>query len=569
MFVDSDQQKIGIGKTPDSNSDYILDVQGKINASGYYVNGVSIDESYNWKKYNDNLYYSRGTVGIGLENPSDNYMLHVNGSIGAEQYYIEAIDLDGNSTYTDLVDYLKGMGVFWETMADDTGIYYDYGPVGIGTSTNVVESLVVSGAIKLSSTIQPLSNVFPGTIEYTDNYGGAYDFYAHIEDENGVVSPYSLTGIRVDSTVSDTFNYLGAIPYFINNSFVGVTNNFRIVTDNTGFLGVAIGTDNTTAALTISGDGNSNYLEVMSDQNEPLFIVNQLGSISIGTLNVVDDAMLSVAGIVDADDFLRNGQPLSSSLAENSFWKIGTTHYGQAGDVGTDLFYEAGFVGIGTDSPQNMLELSADDGQVALTFDINDTDLFSLGITSSNASTFVISQGSDLSDPIFSFDSSNIGVGVDQAIVNLHVSGNAGFLVEGNFDSTISFESLFDRFVSGSALVYFPVNGSFRAGYASDDQWDFDSLGDFSASFGYDNIASGDYSFIGGGLNNTAFGDYSVVPGGFNNRASGKYSFAAGYYARALHDGTFVWADTTSSVNVFESFAKNQFLIRALSLIHI
>lgn len=565
LIVDYDQGKIGVGKTPDSDSEYILDVKGKVNASGYYVNGVSIESVFNWKKSNNNLYYNLGTVGIGLDNPSDNYKLHVNGSIGAEEYYIEFEPEPGQKSYMLLGDYLKGEGVFWQVVdrPDSTGIYYDHGSVGIGTSTNLVESLVVSGAIKLSSTVQPHSNIFPGTIEYTDRYGAGFDFYAHLEDANGVVSPYSLTGIRVDSAVPGTFDYLGAIPYFINNSFVGVTNNFRIVTDNTGFLGVAIGTDNTTAALTVFGDGNSNYLEVMSDENEPLFVVNQFGSISIGTMNAVDDVMLSVDGIVDAENFLRNGQPLSSSLAENSFWKIGTTHYGQAGDVGTDLFYEAGFVGIGTDTPKNMLELSSDGGQVALTFDINDTDLFSLGIISSNASTFVISQGSDLSDPIFSFDSANIGVGVDQALVNLHVSGNAGFLVEGNVDLSNDLESQFDSFVSGSALFYFPVNGSFRAGYASDDQWDFDSLGDFSASFGYDNIASGDYSFIGGGLNNTAFGDYSVVPGGFNNKATGKYSFAAGYYARALHDGTFVWADSTSSDNVFESIAKNQFLIRA------
>ncbi len=71
----------------------------------------------------------------------------------------------------------------------------------------------------------------------------------------------------------------------------------------------------------------------MSDENEPLFVVNQFGNISIGTMNAVNDVMLSVDGIVDAENFLRNGQPLSSSLAENSFWKIGTTHYGQAGDV--------------------------------------------------------------------------------------------------------------------------------------------------------------------------------------------------------------------------------------------
>ena len=32
-----------------------------------------------------------------------------------------------------------------------------------------------------------------------------------LEDVDGVVSPYSLTGIRVDSAVSETFNYLVAV----------------------------------------------------------------------------------------------------------------------------------------------------------------------------------------------------------------------------------------------------------------------------------------------------------------------------------------------------------------------
>ena len=44
-------------------------------------------------------------------------------------------------------------------------IYYNSGNVGIGTSTNIVERLVVNGGIKLAKTIQS-GFVVPGTIEF-------------------------------------------------------------------------------------------------------------------------------------------------------------------------------------------------------------------------------------------------------------------------------------------------------------------------------------------------------------------------------------------------------------------
>jgi hypothetical protein len=75
------------------------------------------------------------------------------------------------------------------------------------------------------------------------------------------------------------------------------------------------------------------------------------------------------------------------------------------------------------------------------------------------------------------------------------------------------------------------------------------------------NAASGQTSTIGGGLSNTAGGTYSTVLGGRGNEANGHYSCAAGRRAKSLHDGSFVWADTTDED--FESSAPNQFLIRA------
>ncbi|MDQ8195822.1 tail fiber domain-containing protein [Coraliomargarita sp. SDUM461004] len=81
---------------------------------------------------------------------------------------------------------------------------------------------------------------------------------------------------------------------------------------------------------------------------------------------------------------------------------------------------------------------------------------------------------------------------------------------------------------------------------------------------GYANEVSGAAATIGGGRSNQAAGLLATVPGGEYNRADGKYSFASGRYAQALHDGTFVWADSTNtSLPFFNSTAINQFLISA------
>jgi hypothetical protein len=65
---------------------------------------------------------------------------------------------------------------------------------------------------------------------------------------------------------------------------------------------------------------------------------------------------------------------------------------------------------------------------------------------------------------------------------------------------------------------------------------------------------------VGGGYNNQAIGLYATVPGGYNNTA-GDYSFAAGRRAKATHQGSFVWADSTNAD--FSSTNTNQFAIRA------
>jgi hypothetical protein len=122
------------------------------------------------------------------------------------------------------------------------------------------------------------------------------------------------------------------------------------------------------------------------------------------------------------------------------------------------------------------------------------------------------------------------------------------------------------------------------------------AIGDLSIALGLDNttysyasaIVGGDdniitnteYAFIGGGQLNRVgditeysaiiggFGNtvgptalYAIVAGGESNVTAGSHSFTAGRKARALHHGTFVWADATGEE--FASTASNQFLIRA------
>ena len=51
-----------------------------------------------------------------------------------------------------------------------------------------------------------------------------------------------------------------------------------------------------------------------------------------------------------------------------------------------------------------------------------------------------------------------------------------------------------------------------------------------------------------------------MVAGGNDNSASGDYSFAAGNHAHAIHDGAFVWSD--SSGGTFQSYGNNRFTAR-------
>lgn len=88
------------------------------------------------------------------------------------------------------------------------------------------------------------------------------------------------------------------------------------------------------------------------------------------------------------------------------------------------------------------------------------------------------------------------------------------------------------------------------------------ATGDWSVvGGGWFDLASGYSSTVGGGAINRATNSYATVPGGALNVAGGIYSFAAGQQANAIHQGSFVWADSQNAA--FASTANDQFNVRA------
>ncbi len=108
--------------------------------------------------------------------------------------------------------------------------------------------------------------------------------------------------------------------------------------------------------------------------------------------------------------------------------------------------------------------------------------------------------------------------------------------------------------------MYFDKDrAAFRAGNPTGTQWDVANVGNSSAAFGNDTIASGDFSFAAGedtnasgthsiamGYWNEASGDYSFAVGR-QNIAGGNYSVAMGQDVKALGNNSFAFGIGTAS----------------------
>ena len=514
LFVNATDKKVGVGTT---TPQFKLDVDGAINADSFKIAGVDLESALSWKKNSGNLYYNEGNVGIATSNPQ--YKLEVVGTINATEYFIRGERLQ---------DFL-GKELSWEVATDEDDIYFDGGDdggVGIGTSQNITERLVVDGAIRVGNSTQ--SSPQAGTIEFDSG-----DFWGYTSQ--GVKQ--SLTGIRAEGTPQSgevtVWNDVDAIEGFSN--FVFRDNN------------LGLGETTPIAKLHVKADSSDNdIVKIIDNDDFPALVIDSTGRVGIG--RAAPTQQLDVNGIVDADEYYIDGLPMQSVLSNSSFWQGGND---------SSVFYDFGNVGIGTNNPANLLEIATVGQRAAITFDINRADLFTMGVDAEVPEAFIISKGGDLDTPVFVFNDDRIGVGLKEPQANLHVSGNSGLLVTGAFGQG----DPLPQTGPGTRMLWYPKKSAFRTGTVSGAHWDDANLGEYSIAMGTDVVASGEGAVALGGVNTSA-GDYSVSLG-LQNEANGSHSFAGGRQAIANHSGTFVWSDNTPTSDAFESTAENQFLIMA------
>jgi hypothetical protein len=200
-------------------------------------------------------------------------------------------------------------------------------------------------------------------------------------------------------------------------------------------------------------------------------------------------------------------------------------------------------VGIGTTAPATALDVN---GTVAATAFAGDGSALA-GISSLDAS-----DGSPV-DAVFVDAAGNVGIGTiapsqKLTIIGTFSSGDASNSASANQSAAIGGQN--NHAIADRSAIVGGDSNTVNAG----------AVNGFMGG-GISNTLDGTTSAILGGFQNAASGGQSVVVGGTANEAAGSRSFAAGNRAGALHNGAFVWADTTSAD--FDSTAANQFLVRA------
>lgn len=126
------------------------------------------------------------------------------------------------------------------------------------------------------------------------------------------------------------------------------------------------------------------------------------------------------------------------------------------------------------------------------------TTVFDILVATGNltvvGTTTVQGAGFSVGTSSFVVTSAAVGIGTTSPVALLHLVGTS----------------------SNKQFQWNASSASLRAGGVSGNKWS-QNLGLYSIALGFDNVAEGQYSAVGGGLDNTAYGYYSVIGGGQQN----------------------------------------------------
>ncbi|MGZ0214372.1 MAG: beta strand repeat-containing protein, partial [Actinomycetales bacterium] len=275
-----------------------LDVNGDINFTGdFYKNGTlytSIIGSTPWATLDSNVYYTAGSVGVGTSTPE--FTLDVVGDINFSGNVYQGGELfisSGSSGSSQ-----------WVTTGDD--ISYTTGNVSV--SGNLFAQKVTLGSLTVSS---------GHNLEHVTGKGST------TSDTIYLTNP--TTGLVVDSKIT-----LGSINVFSGYNLEHITNKGSTTSD-TIYL-----TNQTTGLIVHSN------LEVGTDN---LFVDATTGRIGAGT--TTPGYKLDVSGDINFTGGIYQNGTLYSTASNGTPWST----------VGSNVYYTAGSVGVGTAQPDATLHI--------------------------------------------------------------------------------------------------------------------------------------------------------------------------------------------------------------------
>lgn len=537
MFFDRTNSRVGIGTTTPTTK---LDVAGTINATGFIGDGsgltnINVDDGLLlWTENGDDLYYVSGNVGIGLTNPE--YLLHVSGDALIEGDVTVNGTINATAYVGDgsLITQLNA-GNINQGVLPSARLIGDYPAItGVGTITSgtwegdPLTDTFVADNITLSG----------GTISGTNNISGFLQ----------TVAPLTIGDGEDDITIDS--QHWSVSP-------TGAATVTRIETDQLEIF------ENTIRAKSALG------VQIKPETGNGILVDN---SGRVGINNSSPQASLDIGGGIRVGD--------SAVLAEGTIRFDGSTFYGRKGGAWVDLAYlgtfdghsldaadgtptdavyvsAQGYVGIGVvPSPEESLEVSGNA--------VFKGTSFGQTLSVSGAGTRMLWYPRKAAFRAGSvsgtqWDDGNIGFGSVAMGISTIASDSFSSVLGGQFNTA---SAAYSNVSGGSHNTASGIGSAILGGryHRADGVYSVVAGGGTGVD-SEGNSTSGDYAVVAGGYENHAAGEGAMVIGGTNNQANGDYSLAAGNSARALHDGSFVWAD--NSGGTFSSTAANQFLIRA------
>ncbi|MEZ5002176.1 MAG: tail fiber domain-containing protein [Chitinophagales bacterium] len=133
------------------------------------------------------------------------------------------------------------------------------------------------------------------------------------------------------------------------------------------------------------------------------------------------------------------------------------------------------------------------------------------------------------------------GIATSSPLAQLHVAGNDGLLVTGTHGSGESVTIA----GAGSRMFFNPRKSAFRVGYVDGNNWNVDSIGDYSTAMGWNAKALGARSFSAG--DNTLAQSYASVAMGASTEARFTAATAFGRSTKAMGNSSTAMGNNTIS----------------------